>query len=52
MFGLVAYATYDLTNNATLRDWPVMVTLIDMVWGTLLTGVTAVIVVMFTKYLK
>lgn len=33
LFGLVTYATYDLTNQATLKDWPVKVTLIDLVWG-------------------
>ncbi len=40
-FGLVAYATYDLTNAATLRDWPAGITLLDMAWGTVLTAVTA-----------
>jgi uncharacterized membrane protein len=34
LFGLIAYATYDLTNLATLKDWPVMVTVVDLVWGT------------------
>lgn len=38
LFGLLAYATYDLTNLATLRGWPVDLTLIDLVWGTVLTG--------------
>jgi uncharacterized membrane protein len=37
-FGLVAYATYDLTNHATLTGWPWIVTVIDMAWGSLLTG--------------
>ena len=37
-FGFVAYATYDLTNQATMRDWPWMVTAIDLLWGTALTG--------------
>ena len=36
VFGFVTYATYDLTNNATLRDWPVIVTIVDIVWGTVL----------------
>jgi uncharacterized membrane protein len=40
-FGFVAYATYDLTNQATMRDWPVLVTVIDLVWGTVLTGTVA-----------
>ena len=37
-FGFVAYATYDLTNWATLRDWPPVVALVDMAWGAVLTG--------------
>ena len=37
-FGLVCYATYDLTNLALARDWPVLVTLVDLVWGTVLAG--------------
>ncbi|NCC47632.1 MAG: DUF2177 family protein [Clostridia bacterium] len=39
-FGLVTYATYDLTNLATLRDWPVSMTIIDLTWGTLITSST------------
>jgi uncharacterized membrane protein len=35
-FGLIAYATYDLTNLATLKNWPLMVTVVDLVWGTVL----------------
>jgi uncharacterized membrane protein len=37
LFGLIAYATYDLTNLATLKDWPVIVTVVDLVWGTVLS---------------
>lgn len=37
-FGLVTYATYDLTNLATLKDWPLLVTIIDMLWGTVLAA--------------
>lgn len=32
-FGLVTYATYDLTNMATIKDWPLIVTVIDLIWG-------------------
>jgi uncharacterized membrane protein len=39
-FGLVTYATYDLTNLATVAGWPVGLTLVDLAWGTLLGGVT------------
>lgn len=35
-FGFVTYATYDLTNLATLKDWPLLVTLVDLLWGTTL----------------
>lgn len=41
LFGLFAYATYDLTNQATLKDWPVIVTVADLCWGTVLTAVAA-----------
>lgn len=37
LFGLVCYATYDLTNQATLVVWPTSLTLIDMSWGAVLT---------------
>ena len=37
-FGLVAYGTYDLTNQATIAGWPPLVTLIDMTWGSLLSA--------------
>jgi len=37
IFGLVAYATYDLTNLATIKDWPLIVTIVDLIWGTVLS---------------
>jgi uncharacterized membrane protein len=40
-FGFIAYATYDLTNQATMRNWPVLVTVIDLAWGTVLTATVA-----------
>lgn len=40
-FGLVTYATYDLTNQATLIDWPWWLTAIDLAWGTFITGTAA-----------
>ncbi|PKK93127.1 MAG: DUF2177 domain-containing protein [Tenericutes bacterium HGW-Tenericutes-6] len=36
LFGFITYATYDLTNLATLKDWPIQITLIDLTWGTFL----------------
>ena len=41
MFGFFAYATYDLTNLATLRDWSLSLSLVDMVWGAVLSGICA-----------
>ncbi len=41
LFGFLAYATYDLTNLATLRGYTVTVALVDMAWGTALTAVSA-----------
>ena len=41
VFGLAAYATYDLTNQATLKDWSLVVTLADLAWGTVATTVAA-----------
>jgi uncharacterized membrane protein len=37
LFGLVTYATYDLTNLATVKDWPVLITVVDLAWGTVLS---------------
>ncbi|MGC6767113.1 DUF2177 family protein [Enterococcus sp. LJL128] len=44
LLGLICYATYDLTNLATLNGWPVMMTVIDLAWGTFVTAATAGIV--------
>lgn len=51
LFGAVAYATYDLTNWATLKDWPPLVVLVDIVWGTLFTGASVYISSLLIKYL-
>lgn len=40
-FGFFAYATYDLTNLATLRGWTLPLTIVDICWGTFVTGVSA-----------
>lgn len=41
LFGLCGYATYDLTNMATIRDWPLIITVVDLIWGTFLSGAVA-----------
>lgn len=42
-FGLICYATYDLSNLATLKDWPLAVTAADIVWGSILSGTLSLI---------
>ena len=41
LFGLITYATYDLTNLATIKDWPLIITLVDLAWGMVLTTVVS-----------
>jgi uncharacterized membrane protein len=46
LFGLAAYGTYDLTNAATLKGWPLALTLVDLTWGVLATGLAACVSVL------
>lgn len=41
LFGFFTYATYDFTNWATLRDWPFMMVIVDVLWGTILSATVA-----------
>ena len=41
LFGFFCYAAYDFTNMATLKDWPIKMSIIDMAWGTFLTGASS-----------
>jgi len=43
LFGFFTYATYDLTNLATLQDWPLVIVVVDIVWGMVLSGSVATI---------
>lgn len=49
LFGLIAYATYDLSNLATLKDWPVIVTVVDLIWGTSVSVLVSVITYLLAK---
>jgi uncharacterized membrane protein len=49
--GLIAYGTYDLTNHATLKDWPIVMTMADMVWGAFLSGSLAAFGFFLGRYL-
>lgn len=42
-FGFITYATYDLTNLATIKDWPLTITVIDLIWGSILSGSVSLI---------
>jgi uncharacterized membrane protein len=49
LFGLVTYATYDLTNLATVEGWPILVTVIDLAWGTTLATATTLLSVWLAR---
>jgi len=49
LFGFFCYGTYDFTNLATLRDWPLYISLTDLAWGTVLTGTSAVAGYLITR---
>ena len=43
LFGLVCYATYDLTNLAIAKDWPLLVTIVDLIWGAILASSVSIV---------
>ncbi len=49
-FGLLAYGAYDFTNWATVKNWPAVVVLVDMLWGAVVTGVSATVAVWLSKF--
>lgn len=50
LLGLAAYGAYDLTNASTMKDWPLVVTLVDMAWGAVVTALGAMVAVCVTRY--
>lgn len=52
LFGFFAYATYDLTNLATLKGWPLTIVFIDIIWGIVLTALVSVSGFYIVKLLK
>jgi len=51
LFGLISYATYDLTNLATVKNWPILVTLVDLAWGaTLSASVSSISYLIATRF--
>jgi uncharacterized membrane protein len=51
-FGLVAYATYDLTNQATIPNWPTIITVVDLVWGAFLSGILSLVAFYLHRFLS
>jgi uncharacterized membrane protein len=51
LLGLVAYATYDLTNQATLKGWPWQVTLADLAWGTFATALASALACLVCRWI-
>ena len=49
LFGFFTYATYDLTNLATVKNWPLVITAIDLVWGSVVCALTSVISYLIIK---
>jgi len=43
LLGALCYATYDLTNMATIAKWPIEIVIIDIIWGMVLTGIVSVV---------
>ena len=52
LFGFFCYATYDLTNLATLKDWPLTIVFIDIIWGVVLTASVSLSGFYIVKFLK
>jgi len=49
LFGFITYSTYDLTNLATVKNWPLKITVIDLIWGTSLGGLVSFITYLICK---
>lgn len=51
LFGLISYATYDLTNLATIKNWPLIITIVDLIWGSFLSASVSLISFLIAKKL-
>jgi uncharacterized membrane protein len=49
LLGLCAYGAYDFTNHATTKNWPLVVTVVDLGWGTVMTGIVSVLSAWFLR---
>jgi uncharacterized membrane protein len=51
-FGFITYSTYDMTNYATIKNWPLIITVIDIIWGSFLCGLTSFLSYHIINYFK
>ena len=49
ILGLITYGTYDFTNHAVMKDWPAIVTIVDVLWGMTITSITTFMTVLMVK---
>lgn len=49
-FGLVTYATYDLVNHGTIKDWPFSITVVDLIWGTFLSAFVSLLTILIYRH--
>ncbi|MDX9893198.1 MAG: DUF2177 family protein [Patescibacteria group bacterium] len=52
LFGFIAYATFDLTSLAVIKNWPLKMTIIDLIWGAVLTGSVAILSAKVLSFFK
>ena len=52
LFGFFTYATYDLTNLATIKNWPLVIVVVDILWGVCLCMLVALLSFMISKWLS
>ena len=52
LFGLISYSTYDLTALATLKDWPLKVTIVDLIWGSSMSAIVSTVSFFIVKMLS
>lgn len=52
LFGFFTYATYDLTNLVTLKDWPLTIVFVDIIWGTVLTALVSTAGYLIVKWIS
>lgn len=50
IIGFLSYGTYDMTNLSTLRNWPAIVSVVDLIWGTVLSAVVATVSAVCVRY--